>query len=261
MNPIEQFKIECVKEIEAQGNDKALQAATMEWLRRQGANKYIYHFSWLGHPILQLPQDTIALQEIVWSIKPDLIIETGIAHGGSLMMSASLLALLDYCEAVATGKILDPKATRRRVLGIDIDIRAHNRTAIERHPMADRIHMIQGSSLDPDIIEKVHLYARDFSRILVCLDSKHTHVHVLSELRAYAGLVSEGSYCVVFDTGIEDMPEGSFPDRPWGKGNSPKTAVWEYLKTHPEFEIDRTIHNKLLITAAHDGYLKRVKAR
>ncbi|MHB0961365.1 MAG: cephalosporin hydroxylase family protein [Pirellulaceae bacterium] len=259
MNPIEQFRIECVQEIEAQGNDQALQAATTQWLQRQGTHKYIYHFSWLGRPMLQLPQDTIALQEIVWSVKPDLIIETGIAHGGSLIMSASLLTLLDYCEAAVAGEALDPKKPRRRVLGVDIDIRAHNRAAIEQHPMADRIEMIQGSSVDPEIIEKVRLFAREYSRVLVCLDSHHTHAHVLAELRAYARLVSEGSYCVVFDTAIEDMPLGFYPDRPWGKGNSPKTAVWEFLRTSQEFEIDRTIPNKCLITAAHDGYLKRVK--
>jgi cephalosporin hydroxylase len=198
------------------------------------------------------------MQELIWQIKPDLIIETGIAHGGSLILSASMLSLLDYCDAIEHGTILDPKAPRRRVLGLDIDIRAHNRAAIEAHPMANRIDMIEGSSIDPAIIAQVQDIARGYERVLVCLDSNHTHDHVLAELEAYAPLVSTGSYCVVFDTIVEDMPAEMFPDRPWGPGDNPKTAVWEYLKTHPEFEIDKQMDHKLLISVAPDGYLKRV---
>ena len=197
------------------------------------------------------------MQELIWKIRPDLIIETGIAHGGSLVFSASMLALLDLCDAIAEGKTMDPAASRRKVLGVDIDIRAHNREAIEAHPMFSRIQMIQGSSVDPGVVEQVRVVATGYKRILVCLDSMHTHAHVLAELEAYAPLVSPGSYCVVFDTVIEDMPQGAFPDRPWDKGNNPKTAVWEYLKTHPEFEIDQSIPDKLLITVAPDGYLKK----
>lgn len=199
------------------------------------------------------------MQELIWSIKPDLIIETGIAHGGSLILSASMLAMLDMCDAIEAGETLDPKISRRKVLGIDIDIRAHNRAAIEAHPMASRIQMIQGSSIAPEIIEQVRAVAENYSRVLVCLDSNHTHDHVLAELQAYAPLTSEGSYCVVFDTVVEDMPKEMFPDRPWGPGDNPKTAVWEYLKTHAEFEIDKSIQHKLLITVAPDGYLKRVR--
>jgi len=199
----------------------------------------------------------IAMQELIWSIKPDLVIETGIAHGGSLIFSASMLAQLDMCDAIQTGISFNPKESRRKVLGIDIDIRAHNRAAIEAHPMASRIQMIQGSSIAPEIIDQVKKLAAGHSRILVCLDSNHTHEHVLAELEAYAPLCSVGSYCVVFDTIIEDLPDNMYPDRPWGPGNNPKTAVHEYLKSHPEFEIDQSIHNKLLITVAPDGYLKR----
>jgi cephalosporin hydroxylase len=213
----------------------------------------------MGQPIIQLPQDMVAMQEIIWQVKPDLIIETGIAHGGSLIMSASMLAQLDLCDAIKTGGSLDPKKSDRKVVGIDIDIRTHNRAAIEAHPMASRIQMIQGSSIDPVIVDQVLQVAKGYERILVCLDSNHTHDHVLAELEAYAPLTSVGSYCVVFDTIIEDMPADMFPDRPWGPGNNPKTAVWEYLKTHPEFEIDKNIQHKLLITVAPDGYLKRVK--
>lgn len=239
--------------------------ASNEGLCRAGVNfmlvstepKYSYNFSWQGRPIIQYPQDMVAMQELIWSIKPDLIIETGIAHGGSLIFSASMLALLDMCNAIEAGTTLDPKNSKRKVLGIDIDIRAHNRAAIEAHPMASRIQMIQGSSIAPEIIVQVKEFAQGYNRILVCLDSNHTHDHVLAEIEAYAPLTSAGSYCVVFDTIIEDMPAGMFPDRPWGQGNNPKTAVWEYLKTHPEFEIDKSIQHKLLITVAPDGYLKR----
>ena len=231
---------------------------------------YEYNFDMLGRPIIQLPQDIVAMQEIIWSVRPDLIIETGIAHGGSLILSASMLSLLDYCDAVAAGKTLDPRNTRRRVLGIDIDIRAHNRAAIEAHPMAHRIDMIQGSSIAPDVVEQVRSIAGKYSRVLISLDSNHTHEHVLAELEAYAPLTSSGSYCCVFDTVVEDMPAGSAKDRPWDKGDNPKTAVWEYLRRLKEpgrkaadggalnFEIDRSIENKLLFTVAPDGYLRRV---
>jgi cephalosporin hydroxylase len=200
----------------------------------------------------------VALQELIWSVKPDLIIETGIAHGGSLVFSASLLALLDMADAIESGIVIDPKVSKRKVLGIDIDIRAHNRDAIQKHPMASRIQMIQGSSIDDATIEQVRTIAAQYPRVLVCLDSNHTHEHVLAELQAYAPLTSLGSYCVVFDTFVEDMPKGFFQNRPWNPGNNPKTAVREYLKTHPEFEIDQSIQHKLLITVAPDGYLKRV---
>jgi len=220
--------------------------------------KYSYNYSALGRPIIQYPQDMVAMQELIWEIKPDLIIETGIAHGGSLIMSASMLALLDMCDAIESGTTLNPRESKRKVLGIDIDIRAHNREAIEAHPMASRIQMIQGSSIAPEIVDQVRQVAKGYERILVCLDSNHTHAHVLAELQAYAPLTSVGSYCVVFDTIVEDMPADMFPDRPWGPGDNPKTAVWEYLKTHPEFEIDKSIQHKLLITVAPDGFLKRV---
>jgi cephalosporin hydroxylase len=223
------------------------------------ADKHSYRFSWLSRPVIQYPQDIVAVQELIWSVKPDLIVETGIAHGGSLILSASILTLIEYCQARESSEFLEHHLPRRRVLGVDIEIRPHNRSAIEAHPLADRIDMIEGSSIAPEVVTQVHEKARGHDRVLVFLDSNHTHQHVLKELEAYAPLVSVGSYCVVFDTIIEDLPEGTFPDRPWGKGNNPKTAVWEYLKTHPEFEIDKGIQQKLLITVAPDGYLKRVR--
>jgi len=222
-------------------------------------SKYSYNFTWMDRPIIQYPQDIVAMQELIWQIKPDLIIETGIAHGGSLILSASMLALLDMTDAIQAGAMINPKQSHRKVLGLDIDIRAHNRVAIEAHPMASRIQMIEGSSIAPEIIEQVKQIAKNYQRILVCLDSNHTHDHVLAELEAYAPLTTKDSYCVVFDTIIEDMPDDMFPDRPWSKGNNPKTAVWEFLRNNDQFVIDKEIENKLLITVAPDGYLKRIK--
>ncbi|MGR0481944.1 MAG: cephalosporin hydroxylase family protein [Candidatus Electronema sp. V4] len=253
------FQKEVEDRIVAIPMDKDILDAAAAFMRTSIAQKYSYNFAWLDRPIIQYSQDMVAMQELIWQIKPDLIIETGIAHGGSLIFSASLLALLDMCDAIESGDKIDPKVSKRKVLGIDIDIRAHNRAAIEAHPMYSRIQMIQGSSITPEIIAQVKTIAANYSRVLVCLDSNHTHEHVLAELEAYAPLTSINSYCAVFDTVVEDMPADMFPDRPWGPGNNPKTAVWEYLKTHSEFEIDKSIQHKLLITVAPDGYLKRVR--
>jgi len=253
-----QFQSEVLNRIEAVSTNNSFRQSAAIFTQTSIANQYSYNFSWQGRPIIQYPQDMAAMQELIWDVKPDLIVETGIAHGGSLIFSASMLALLDMCDAIESGKSLNPNVSNRKVLGIDIDIRAHNRAAIEAHPMASRIQMIQGSSIAADIIEQVKAVASKYSRVLVCLDSNHTHDHVLAELNAYAPLTSVGSYCVVFDTIVEDLPKEMFPDRPWGPGNNPKTAVWEYLKSHPEFQIDKDIQNKLLITVAPDGYLKRI---
>ena len=245
-NEIEKFQQEVRKNIEQQASKMGL---GFNFVKDTADTKYTYNFSWLGRPIIQFPQDMIALQEIIWDVKPDMIIETGIAHGGSLIFSASMLTLLEACGEIEDGK----------VLGIDIDIREHNKKAIEAHPMSKKITMFQGSSIDEEMIARVHEFTKKGKKIIVILDSNHTHDHVLSELKAYASLVSIGSYCCVFDTLIEDMPEGSFPNRPWNKGNNPKTAVWEFLKQNDNFVIDKDIENKLLITVAPDGYLKRVK--
>jgi cephalosporin hydroxylase len=243
-----EFKKECDEQIEKQCQNPELQLSSKDWITKAQSLKYSYNFEWLGRPVIQYPQDMMAMQELIWSIQPDLIIETGIAHGGSLIFSASMLELNAICGGSQDAE----------VLGLDIDIRAHNREAIEAHPMFKRISMIQGSSIAPEIIEQVRAKATGKHKILIFLDSNHTHDHVLAELEAYAPLTSVGSYCVVFDTVIEDLPDDMFGDRPWGVGNNPKTAVWEYLKTHPEFEIDKSIQHKLLITVAPDGYLKRV---
>lgn len=253
------FEKEVALRIAAGAADKQLHESAAAFMSASIPPKYSYNFAWQGRPIIQYPQDIVAMQELIWSVKPDLIVETGIAHGGSLILSASMLALLDMSEAIEAGKSIDPKVSRRKVLGIDIDIRPHNRAAIEAHPMSSRIGMIQGSSVDAGIVRQVRDMAAGYSRVLVCLDSNHTHNHVLQELEAYAPLTSVGSYCVVFDTIVEHLPKAASSDRPWGPGNNPKTAVWEYLKTHAEFVIDSDIQNKLLITVAPDGYLKRVR--
>ncbi len=239
------FEQERRDRISANGLNQELRSSADDFLRKSLSAQYSYNFSWLGRPIIQYPQDIVALQELIWQVQPDLIIETGIARGGSLIFSASMLELLASCTGV-----------EGEVLGIDIDIRAHNRKAIEEHPLSKRIRMIEGSSIAPEVIAQVRERARGKQRVLVCLDSNHTHAHVLAELEAYAPLTTLDSYCVVFDTIIEDMPE-SVRDRAWGHGNNPKTAVQAYLRSHPEFQIDASMRNKLLITAAADGYLKR----
>lgn len=257
---VNDFDKEVADRIADLGANHQLKSAAAAFMRASTQPKYSYNFAWQGRPVIQYPQDIVAMQELIWQVRPDLIIETGIAHGGSLIFSASMLALLDMCDAIEAGQKIDPKASARKVLGIDIDIRAHNRVAIEAHPMASRIEMIQGSSIAPEIVSQVRKFAAGYKRVLVCLDSNHTHDHALAELHAYASLAGVGSYCVVFDTVIEDFPKDMYPDRPWGPGNNPKTAVHEFLKSHAEFEIDKAIDNKLLISVAPHGYLKRVRA-
>ena len=229
--------------IEKLSKDKELKELSHKWVAKTGDYEYGYHFKWMGRPIIQLPQDIIAMHEIIWTVKPDLIIETGIAHGGSIIFSASQLELLGEGE----------------VIGIDIDIRLENFGEIVRHPMFKRVTLFEGSSIDERIVDKVREFAKGKKRVLVCLDSNHTHEHVLKELMYYSPLVTKDSYCAVFDTNVEDMPESATAEKAWGIGNNPKTAVWEFLKNDNNFEIDYTIQNKLLITVAPDGYLKRIK--
>lgn len=242
MNPIDQFKQERKDRVEGFGKHDELKAAAHQFNIVSNKEMYSYNFSWMGRPIIQCPQDMIAMQELIWEIKPDLIVETGIAHGGSLIYYASIMELIGKGE----------------VLGIDIDIRDHNKKEIEAHPMFKRIKMIQGSAIDPNIVAEVKKHVDGKKTVMVCLDSNHTHDHVLKELEMYADFTTVGSYCVVFDTIVEDLPKGSY-DRPWDVGNNPKTAVFEYIKKNDSFVIDKQIDNKLLISVAPDGYLKRVK--
>ncbi|AXE16422.1 cephalosporin hydroxylase [Runella rosea] len=244
-NPIVEFQKEREALIASNGKNKALTNAAYQFNVESNKAKYSYNFSWMGRPIIAYPQDMIAMQELIWEIKPDLIIEAGIAHGGSIIYYASLLELIG-------GDGL--------VLGIDIDIRQHNRDLIEAHPMIKRIQMIEGSSIEESTAEKVYEVAKTKKNIMVCLDSNHTHEHVLQELKLYAHLTSIGSYCVVFDTIVEDLPSDYMPGgRPWNPGNNPKTAVFEFLETAEDFQIDKSIDNKLLISVAPDGFLKKIK--
>jgi len=212
-----------------------------EWFEESVRARYSFRWTWMGRPIIQYPQDIVALQEVLWATQPDLVVETGVAHGGSLVLSASILALL---------------GGDRRVVGIDVDVRAHNRAAIEAHPLASRIDLVEGSSTSPAVLDRVRALAKGRSRVLVILDSNHTHEHVARELDLYAPLVKRGSYLIVMDTVIEDMPAGAFPDRPWGRGDNPKTAVRAFLARNRRFEIDVALESKLLITVAPSGYLR-----
>lgn len=243
MNPIKKFINERIARITSQGEDLEFKKQSIDWTQKSMDREYVYNFEWMGRPIIQFPQDIMAMQEIIWKIKPDLIIETGIAHGGSIIFSASMLELIG-----GEGK----------VVGIDIDIREHNRKEIEDHPMYKRIELIEGSSVATDVVAQVNQLASGKETVLVILDSMHTHEHVLEELEAYAPLVSKESYLIVLDTFIEDLPKGYFDNRPWDVGDNPKTAVHEFLSKNADFQIDQSMQSKLMITVAPDGFLKRI---
>lgn len=250
MSQVAAFFQEVAGNIEALQADTDLQALSRIWVREITRHKYAYNFTWMGRPIIQFPQDMVAMQEIMWKIRPDVVIEAGVAHGGSILYYASLLELFGSPEAC--------------VIGVDIEIRAHNRTEIENHPMAHRVKLIEGSSIAPKTLEAVYQALPkppEEVKALVILDSNHTHAHVLEELRLYSPLVKADSYLVVFDTIIEDMPQDMIQswNRPWQKGDNPKTAVHAFLAENDRFAIDKALESKLLITVAPDGYLKCLK--
>jgi len=253
------FEKDVVTRLKTVSKNESLRKKTNDFFVETVNQDYSYNFFWMGRPIIQYPQDIQMMQELIWNVKPDVIIETGIAHGGSLILSASILALLDLSDASLAGQFVDPSKPKRRVIGVDIDIREHNRIAIEEHPMSPRIKMFEGSSINPAIVEKISAEVENGQKVLIFLDSNHTHDHVLEELKAYAPMVSVGSYCVVFDTLIENMPPEMYPNRSWGPGDNPMTAVNEYLRSNSDFEIDSSIDQKLLISVAPQGYLKKIK--
>jgi cephalosporin hydroxylase len=242
MDPIKQFELERAEAIKEMGNDQELRQKSLDWMLHADKYKYTYNYSWMGRPIIKYPNDILILQEMIWNLKPDFIVETGIAHGGSIIFSSSMLELLGHGEVIA----------------VDIDIRQHNREEIEKHPMAKRITMIEGSSIDPKIVDAIKEKVKG-KKVLVCLDSNHTHEHVLEELRMYADMVNVGSYIVCPDTFVEYFPKGYCDDRPWDVGNNPMTALIAFLKENDDFIIDKDIDNKLMITEGFDGYLKRIK--
>lgn len=228
--------------IQAMHADEEVRSLALRLLSLMGRYRYAYNWTWWGRPVIQLPQDLMALQTIVLEHRPDLIIETGVAHGGSLVFHASMLELLGA----------------GRVIGIDVDIRAHNRRAIEAHPLSRRIELIEGSSVSPAVAALVRRRARGAARVMVCLDSNHTAEHVARELELYSPLVTPGAHLVVFDTAIEDLPAGDFPDRAWGPGNSPKTAVRAFLAGTARFVVDHELERRLLFSVAPEGYLRCV---
>jgi cephalosporin hydroxylase len=242
MDPIKQFELERAEAIKAMGEDQELRQKSLEWMLHADKYKYTYNYSWMGRPIIKYPNDILILQEMIWKLKPDYIVETGIAHGGSIIFSASMLELLGHGEVIA----------------VDIDIRKHNRDEIEKHPMSKRITMIEGSSIDPEIVNSIKEKVKG-KKVLVCLDSNHTHEHVLEELRMYSDMVNVDSYIVCPDTFVEYFPKGYCNDRPWDVGNNPMTALIAFLKEDDRFIIDKDIDNKLMITEGFDGYLKRIK--
>lgn len=244
MSEVAKFFTEVAARIERLEGASDLHAASREWLRLATEYGYAHNFTWLGRPIIQVPQDVMAMQEILWRVKPAAVVETGVAHGGSLVFHASMLEL-------AGGDGL--------VVGVDIDVRAHNRREIEAHPLSRRIRLVEGSSIDPRVVAEVYALVGDRRPVVVLLDSMHTHAHVLAELRAYSPLVSPGSYLVVYDTAIDDFPAGAFPDRPWGPGDNPKTAVREFLAEDRRFAVDTGLEAKLSITVAPGGYLRRLE--
>lgn len=247
--PPRDYTDEIRSRIESGSKNQALTEVKRDLLNQMNWNRYAYNFSWFGRPVIQIPQDAMTFQEMIWEVRPDLIIETGIAHGGSLVFSASMLALLELFREVESPL----------VLGIDIDIRSHNRKAIEEHPAFPWIEMIEGSSTAPDVVAKVREFASQKKRVMVFLDSNHTHEHVLAELEAYAGLVTVGSYIVVLDTGVEDIdPSAVAPGRPWCKGNSPKSALNVFMNNTSEFVLDEYYHEKAWITSAPGGIIQRI---
>lgn len=247
---VAQFQKEKEQDIRAMTADKNTKRIGRLFMDHVTDYKYGYYFTWMGRPIIQHPSDIVALQEIIMEVQPDLIIETGIAHGGSLILSASMLELLD---------IFAPNSdVCREVVGVDIEIRPHNRSAIEAHPMFRKITMLEGSSTAEDIVAKVYAIAKHHKKVLVLLDSCHTEEHVLQEMELYGPLVSAGSYLVVYDTLVEfeDKPH---TDRPWDKGNNPYTAVQRFLATHADFELDALIEQKYVVTSCPGGWLKRIQ--
>ena len=258
MDDHEMFVAKGLEEAREMATNHDVKRLTQSWMEVATKFNYSYHFEWLGRPIIQFPQDMVAVQEIIWNVKPDLIIETGIARGGSLVLSASILALLDLSEHLNLKESHVGGIQKRKVIGIDIDVREHNRVALEEHPLFPWIDIVEGSSVSPDVVAGVREEAEKFEKVLVMLDSNHTHEHVLAELMAYSSMVSSGSYLIVFDSVVEDMPENFYPNRPWGKGDNPKTAVHEFLEQNGGFQLDHTLQNKLLISVCPDGFMRKI---
>ena len=245
-NELEIFWNEKNKNIEEMGKDKSFFKKTIDWMVHADKYKYTYNFTWMGQPIIKTPADMVVLQEIMWQVKPDLVIETGIAHGGSIIFSASMMSMMGFDG---------------EVVAVDIDIREHNRQLIEKHPMYGRITMYEGDSTDISVINKILIHVEGKKRVMVILDSNHAHEHVLKELEIYSKFVTQDSYIILPDTFIEFFPKGHYSkDRPWDVGNNPYTAMMSFLDTDEgsKFQVQKEWSSKAMITESFDGYLKKV---
>ena len=239
----EEFELFVQKNIKKIKKNKKFNKSSRNWALLASEMKYHYNFSWFGLPIIKFPNDMLVMQEIIWKVKPDVIIETGIARGGSLIFFASLMKLIKK-----NGK----------VIGIDIDIREKNKKAIQKHFLYKNIKLLQGSSTSDEIRENLKKYVTR-KKVLVVLDSMHTEKHVLNELEIYSKLVSKNSYLIVQDTFVELFPKNHFKNRPWSKGNNPMTAVKKFLNKNKNYSIDETISAKIGITENPMGYLIKKK--
>lgn len=229
----------------ALGKDKEVFDDSTRFMLKLDRYDYSYLWTWMGVPIIQMPADILATQEVIWATKPDIIIETGVARGGSVLFMASLLELLG----------------KGQVIGVDIDIRAHNRDTIEKHPMSRRVTLIEGGSTSPDTLAAVRKLIPEGARVMVILDSDHSRDHVLDECRAYAPLVTEGCYMVVADTMIGHVDESDAPrkrSKLWFKGNEPLTALRMFLEEDSSFEVDEVLNGKLVISSSPGGYVRKI---
>ena len=225
------------------GLDKKIFQQSKDLIYNLDQYDYSYLWTWMGIPIIQLPADIMATQEVIWKTKPDIIIETGVARGGSVLFMASIL------EMMGNGQ----------VIGVDIDIRKHNRESIEAHPMSKRVTLIEGGSVDDSILKQVRANIPDGARVMVVLDSDHSRDHVLEECRAYGPMVTKDCYMVVADTLVGHLDEKEAPQnrsQVWYKGNDPLTALQEYMLESDRFEIDLEINGKLVLSSSPGGYLR-----
>ena len=226
--------------IERMNRDPVLREAVRTIVEKTFEYGYYRNFTWLGRPIIQYPQDIAALQELVWSYQPTLVIETGVAHGGSLILYASVLELI---------------GGPGQVIGIEIELRPHNRQALSEHPMRKRIEILEGSSISPEVVDAVCRRAQRHERVMVVLDSNHTHEHVAEELRLYSPLVRKGGPLIVFGTSVAVLSPAFSTNRPWNQHRNPQSALDEFLRTTDRFIVDQEINDKLLLTDAPGGYL------
>lgn len=228
----------------AQRQDEGLARIAHDFVVKSDQYGYGYQWTWCGLPVIQMPQDIVVTQEIIWACKPDVIIETGIAWGGSIALYASLLQLIG----------------KGKVVGVDLNLMNHVADQIMGLPFASgRVHLYKGSSVDPDIVSRIRAHVSPGQSVMVLLDSNHTHEHVFEELKIYAPLVTKGQFLIVSDTIVEEIPVQEHRPRPWGPGNNPKTALRAYLRDHPEFEVDSYINAKALLTYSPDAYCRKVR--